>query len=97
MKTTRVLILISSDPRNSPRPAEALRVAAGLAAGGRVRVMVFLGGAAAVLSEPLAFDLPGGEAMTAHLASLRASGGVLEPAPDRLAERVAQNETLLRF
>lgn len=36
----RVLFLITSDPRTSPRPAEAIRIAAGVAAwrGGEVRL-----------------------------------------------------------
>jgi hypothetical protein len=42
----RVLFIITGDPRTSPRPAEAVRIAAGLGAARRVDVAVYLRGAA---------------------------------------------------
>jgi hypothetical protein len=42
----KTLLIISSDPRTSPRPAEALRVAAGLSAWGRLTVSILLVGEA---------------------------------------------------
>lgn len=42
----RLCILITSDPRLSPRPAEAVRIAAALCAGRRVDVTVYLHGPA---------------------------------------------------
>jgi hypothetical protein len=42
----KTLLIITSDPRQSPRPAEALRVAAGLGAWGRLTVSILLVGEA---------------------------------------------------
>jgi hypothetical protein len=42
----KTLLIISSDPRTSPRPAEAFRVAAGLGAWGQLDVSIILVGAA---------------------------------------------------
>jgi hypothetical protein len=44
-----VLIMVQSDPRQSPRPAEAMRLAAGLGSWGQVQVTVGLRGAALLL------------------------------------------------
>ncbi len=41
-----LLIVVTADPRQSPRTAEAVRIAAGLAAGGRVEVTLYLRGPA---------------------------------------------------
>ena len=41
-----VLFVVTSDPRNSPRPVEALRMAVGTAAWKRVEVVLYLGGPA---------------------------------------------------
>jgi len=41
-----VLFVVTSDPRNSPRPVEALRIAVGTAAWKRVEVALYLGGSA---------------------------------------------------
>lgn len=47
-----LLIVIESDPRSSGRPAEAIRIAAGLGSWERVKVSVYLGAAAPlILSE----------------------------------------------
>jgi hypothetical protein len=42
----KVLFLITSDPRESPRPAEAIRIAAGVGAWKKVEVTVYFGDAA---------------------------------------------------
>lgn len=42
----RLLFIITTDPRTSPRPAEALRIAAGVGAWKKVEVLVYLRGAA---------------------------------------------------
>lgn len=39
------LFILSGDPRTSPRPAEAIRIAAGLVAGKRIDLSLFLRGA----------------------------------------------------
>jgi hypothetical protein len=47
-----LLIVVSSDPRTSHRPAEAIRLAAGLAAWRRVDVTLFLTGPAVLAVNP---------------------------------------------
>lgn len=44
--THRVLFLITSDPRTDPRPAEAIRIAAGVGARATPEVTVYLHGSA---------------------------------------------------
>jgi sulfur relay (sulfurtransferase) DsrF/TusC family protein len=44
--TPRVLFIITSDPRTSGKPAEAIRIAAGVSAWKRTEVSVYLRGAA---------------------------------------------------
>ncbi len=42
----RLLFIITTDPRTSPRPAEALRIAAGIGAWKKAEVIIYLRGAA---------------------------------------------------
>ena len=44
-----VMFVITSDPRNDPRPAEAIRIAAGVGVWKKVNVTVYLSGASALL------------------------------------------------
>ena len=39
----RILFIVSGDPRTSPRPAEAIRIAAGIGAWRKAEVSVYLG------------------------------------------------------
>ena len=65
-----MLIVIASDPRTSHRPAEAIRVAAGLAALGTLPIDVcFCGAAALVLSKP-SEEFVDGEIIEKNLALL---------------------------
>jgi hypothetical protein len=50
----RVLFVITSDPRVSPKPAEAIRIAAGVGVWQRVQVVIYLRDAAvlALMEEP---------------------------------------------
>lgn len=43
-----LLIIVTADPRTSARPAEAIRIAAGLGAGRNLKIGVYLHGAAAL-------------------------------------------------
>ena len=56
-----VLIMISSDPRSSQRPAEAIRLAAGLAQWPRINVRVYLRDAAVLALSGEPDDLMDGE------------------------------------
>ena len=53
----RLLVIIASDPRSSLRPAEALRIAAGVSAWKAVEVAVYLRGPAVLALDPFHFDL----------------------------------------
>lgn len=46
-----IAVVIQEDPRKSPRPVEALRIALGLAAGSHTITVVLLGEAARLLSD----------------------------------------------
>ena len=70
-----LLIIVTSDPRLSPRPAEAVRIAAGGAVWGRVRVTLWLGGAAVLGLDEVRDDLYGAEVMGRHLVVLQQAGG----------------------
>lgn len=50
----RILFVITTDPRTSPRPAEAIRIAAGVGSWGKVDLSIYLRGSAvlAVSEEP---------------------------------------------
>jgi len=49
----RVLIIVTGDPRTSPRPSEAVRIAAGVGAWQKVEIAVYLRGEAVrMLGEP---------------------------------------------
>lgn len=69
------LFIIASDPRTSHRPAEAIRIAAGVAAWKKVRIdLCLMGDAARVLDESVD-DLVDADHITRYLPLLRESGG----------------------
>jgi hypothetical protein len=65
------LFIIASDPRASGRPAEAVRIAAGVAAWRKVDVAVYLRGAAVLILGENAGELVDGENYTRYLPALR--------------------------
>ncbi len=73
MKTS-ALFVIQSDPRISGRAAEAVRIAAGVGAWGKVEVAVYLREAAVLLLEEHAEELPDGENYARYLPPLRELG-----------------------
>jgi sulfur relay (sulfurtransferase) DsrF/TusC family protein len=58
---TRLLILITSDPRTSPRPAEAVRIAAGIGAWQKVEAVLYFRDAAVLALGENAEELVDGE------------------------------------
>jgi hypothetical protein len=64
------LFIISADPRTSPRAAEAVRIAAGIAPWQRVRVQVCFRGAAVLALDSQVEQWPEGETFLRHLPSL---------------------------
>ena len=75
--TPGVLFIITSDPRTSPRPAEAVRIAAGVGAWRKVAVTVYLRGAAVLALSEFPDDLADGENFGRYLPLLKESGGVI--------------------
>jgi hypothetical protein len=72
----RALFIISSDPRTSPRPAEAVRIAAGVGAWQKVEPILYLHGPAVEMLGEFAEELPDGENYARYLPALLAG-----PAP----------------
>ena len=70
----RVLLIIDSDPRSSPRPAEAIRIAAGLGAWGKVHLTVYLHGPAVAALGNDAEELQDGENYPRYLPVLAEHG-----------------------
>ncbi len=71
----QVLVHVTTDPRRSPRPAEAVRVAAGLAAWGRLRVVLYLHDAAVLALDSSADALKDGDHFAQYLPVFGAAGG----------------------
>lgn len=69
----RVLFLIESDPRCSPRPAEAVRIAAGVGAWHKAEVQLFLRDAAVLVLGEFVDDLVDDDHFTRYLPILRDS------------------------
>src|SRR6266404_4191739 len=69
-----LLVVLTSDPRTSHRPAEAIRIAAGVAAWRKVEVRVFLAGPAVLALSADVDDLVNEESFTQYLPLLLESG-----------------------
>jgi len=65
--TRQILFLITSDPRVSAKPAEAVRIAAGIAVGMRIRVAVCFHDAAVAALSTEAAELIDGENFARYL------------------------------
>lgn len=70
----RVLFIVTSDPRASPRVAEAVRIAAGLAAWRGVEVRLYLHGAAVLSLSERSEGLADGDNFAHYLPLLAAEG-----------------------
>jgi hypothetical protein len=68
-------MLIGSDPRSSPRPGEAIRIAAGIGAWQKVKVDIYLHDAAAACLHPFPEELRNGQLIEQYLPSIPAHGG----------------------
>jgi hypothetical protein len=70
-----VLVLVTADPRRSPRPAEAVRVAAGLAAWRKLDVVLYLHDAAVLALDSSTDALVDGDHFVQYLPVFSAAGG----------------------
>jgi len=73
----KVLIIVTSDPRISPRPAEAVRIAAGIGAWQKVEVSLYFRGSAVLALAENSEDLVDGENYVRYLPLVAESGGNL--------------------
>ena len=75
--TPGVLFIITSDPRTSPRPAEAVRIAAGVGAWRKAAVTVYLRDAAVLVLSEFPDDLADGDNFSRYLPLVKESGGLI--------------------
>ncbi|HUR45449.1 MAG TPA: hypothetical protein VMZ27_06160 [Candidatus Saccharimonadales bacterium] len=66
----QVLLIISSDPRTSARPAEAVRIAAGVVPWLEVRMQICFCNEAVLALDELSADFPDGDVFEQHLPRL---------------------------
>ena len=90
-----VLLLVTSDPRKSPRPAEALRVAAGLNAWRNVKPLLYFGGAAAAALAP--GDFVDEEIYRQHLDGLAAIPGTVYVEAESQSASLSNVQALTRL
>jgi hypothetical protein len=74
------LFIVTSDPRTSHRPAEAIRIAAGVAAWKKVAVHLYLRGAAVKCLDEFADELVQGNNIERYLPTLAESATILADA-----------------
>ena len=95
----RVLFIITSDPRVSARPAEAIRIAAGVGAWQKVEPVLYLRGPAVLALGDDAEELVEGENFARYLPIVRESSSTIHvqrgaPFPDRLADNSREPEAI---
>ena len=109
----RVLFIVSSDPRTSDRPAEAIRIAAGAGAWRRAEINVCLTGSAALVLDENGEALKDADQLEASLPIVRevgrpiyvlkgATGGIENAAVHEidvkeLARLALQHDVVVRF
>ena len=71
------LFIITGDPRNTPRPAEAVRIAAGVGAAKRVAVTIYLRDAAVLALSEHADELADGDNFRRFLPLAAESGALI--------------------
>jgi hypothetical protein len=69
-----LLVVVTSDPRSSHRPAEAIRIAAGVAAWRKVDVSLYLAGPAVLALSSDVDDFVNEESFTQYLPMMAQSG-----------------------
>jgi len=72
-----VLFIITTDPRTSPRPAEAVRIAAGVGAWKKVAVTLYLSGPAVLALGEYPDELADGDHFRRYLPLLAECGGLI--------------------
>ncbi len=75
MSQKNLLVLIGADPRTSSRPGEAVRIAAGVGAWGKVLVSIYLQGPAVRCLTEFREELEGGNLLAQYLPMIPQHGG----------------------
>jgi len=65
--TPRTLFMITGDPRTSPRPAEAIRIAAGVGVWKKNEIQIYLRGSAVLALSEFADELVDADSFTRYL------------------------------
>jgi hypothetical protein len=92
-----LLFVIASDPRTSSKPAEAVRIAAGVGTWGKVAVTVYLRDAAVLALSEFPDELVDQESFTRYLPMVSESGGlVLVQASAPLLKEIGQTPVSFR-
>jgi len=76
------LFIVTSDPRTSPRPAEAVRIAAGVGVWRKVAVTVYLRGPAVLALSEFSDELSDGIELSRYLPLVGESGGLIRAQRD---------------
>jgi len=92
----RMLIIIDSDPRTSPRPAEAMRVAGGMGVWEQVQVNVVLRHAASWVCAPDTSELKGAQMFKQFIGMVRESGGEVFVQADVETMQVLHGDMLMK-
>ena len=91
-----MLILIESDPRTSPRPGEAIRVAGGIGVWEQVKVNVVLRHAASNACSENAAQLEDGRLFKQFIPMVRESGGEVYVQADEETMQTIDGDTLMK-
>mgnify|MGYP001603535972 FL=1 len=96
-----VLFIVQSDPRQSARPAEAIRIAAGLGTWRKIEVGLYLHGAAVLTLSECVDDFVDSDNYTRYWPILAGLGHPIYvekhvPLPANIAEPVVRVQTLTR-
>jgi hypothetical protein len=94
----KALFVIASDPRKSHRPAEAIRIAAGVGAWKKVDVSVYLYGEAVRILDDATGDFVDEEHFTRYLPMLQESAGkIYAHKDDAEFARVAKEHSVVTW
>ncbi len=91
-----MLILIESDPRTSPRPAEAIRVAGGIGVWQQVKVNVVLRHVASHACTGSVAELADGSLFKQFIPMVRESGGEVYMQADDETMQTIDGDTLMK-
>jgi sulfur relay (sulfurtransferase) DsrF/TusC family protein len=92
----KALFVIASDPRTSHRPAEAIRIAAGVGAWTKVKVSVYLYGEARRILDDEVGDFVDEEQFERYLPMVR-EGGVYVHKDDKELARLAREHSVVTW